>query len=137
MHDHIFSETEPSVRSEVLGLFDTVIDKFEGVGPDAEWVVDNAKSILSSVEDIINDVSGQIDPEVNEIYAVLKEIQEDYSNFSVTTTVTTPFAPITTPITIERANETITLPCDYCQSIGAQISDINNTFTQAVDVVKV
>merc|ERR1740123_2486364 len=30
---------------------------------------------------------------------------------------------------------TITLPCDYCQSIGSQISSINDTFSDAVDVV--
>ncbi len=31
MHDHVFSETEDSLRGEMLGLFDTIIDKFEGI----------------------------------------------------------------------------------------------------------
>eukprot|EP01083_Nonionella_stella_P277652 943908_1 len=35
MHDHVFSDTEDSLRREMLGLFDVVIDKFEGLGPEA------------------------------------------------------------------------------------------------------
>merc|ERR1719242_2717360 len=48
MHDHIFSDEESSVSSEILELCDTVITKFEGVGPDTQFVVDNAVAILDS-----------------------------------------------------------------------------------------
>jgi len=126
MHDHIFAEDSDSVRTEVFGLYDVVINKFEGVSPNAEWVVDNVEGVINQVEGVVNGVASSIDSEITAIYGAFSEISGKYNDFVINTTLIEPFT---------QTSEVVSLPCDYCQDLSSQISDINDTFKTAVSAV--
>ena len=129
MHGHIFDEEgegDGSLRVEIIGMFDTIIDKFEGVGPDAQWVINNTVDILNSVSDIIGSQNASVNDEVNRIYQSLNYIAQTYDNYSIPTNVTEPFGKATT---------TVDVPCDYCSGLGSQIVGINDSLRDAVSVV--
>eukprot|EP01084_Bolivina_argentea_P160083 278789_1 len=126
MHDHVFAETG-SLRYEMIDLFDVAIEKFSGIKPEAQWIVDNIKAVFGSVTGILDGVDAGTAVHVSAIYSALNNIVKNYDGFSIVTNVSTPFAPI--------QKQLIDLPCDYCAGLGDQIGGINDTFSSAVSII--
>ncbi|ETO24791.1 ABC transporter B family protein, partial [Reticulomyxa filosa] len=122
LHSDLFGKSD-SFRNVTFDMFDTFINKFEGIGPVATFILNNLETVLNTVDRVV--ANDDVHNATYDVIHIMNNLTEKYGrNIVFSATINYPYD------TSKQIEYNIT--CTYCNDVGDSIRSLNGTLTHTV-----